>query len=117
MNFVSLTRTAPTHEASSAGVDASELDTPNAKALSISTGELLVANQLAQIANPDARIVITTISRGSLLSDYASSYKGIATGDMRRFIRSFWELSALDVRWRPLQGSVKEHVDYGRTGK
>lgn len=113
VNLVSLTRAAPTSDALFAGVDASELDTPDAKALSISTGELLVAHQRAQVANPDARIVITAIKRGSLLSDYASSYKGIATGDMCRFIRSFWELSTLDARWRPLQGSVEEHVDYG----
>lgn len=113
VNLVSLTRAAPTNDASFAGVDASELDTPDAKALSISTGELLVANQRAQLANPDARIVISTITRGSLLSDYAASYKGIATGDMCRFIRSFWELSMLDDRWRPLQGSVEQHVDYG----
>jgi len=113
VNLVFLTRSQPNREASFAGIDASELDSPAEKAAAIAAGVLGLSNQRAQLANPDARIVVAEVRRGALLGDYACSYKGIATGDMSRFIHFFWELPVLDDRWRPFQGSVERHVDYG----
>jgi hypothetical protein len=46
------------------------------------------------------------------LGDYAESFKGLATGDLARFIFSFWELAAVSNGWRCLQGSVGNSTAY-----
>ena len=45
--------------------------------------------------------------------EYANSYKGIATGDLNRFIGKFWEFQLQQNRWAPLQVSVSENVIFG----
>ena len=83
------------------------------KAEFLRAGNVLPVKQSDQLQNPDSRIRLSDWNELPLLSRYASSYKGIATGDLNRFIGKFWEFPLLEGRWSPLQVSVSEHVIYG----
>ena len=89
-----------------------ELD-PRAKALGLRTRDVLRTKQVDQLKNPDSRLRLSDQDDLPLLSQYASSYKGVATGDLNRFIGKFWEYPLERELWAPLQVSVGENVIYG----
>jgi len=105
------------HEADSAhtlvGMDVSAEETPTSKASSLVVTPLVPLRQSEQLRNPDSRVVVESIRGTRLLSEYAGSYKGIATGDMFRFLHSFWEVRELGKRWQCHQGSVDGDVPFG----
>ncbi len=68
--------------------------------------------QRDQLANPDARILLESQGALPLLSDYADSFKGIATGDLNRFVQCFWEQNNRGPRWKVLQTSVSQHSHF-----
>lgn len=113
VNLVAISRGSPPSDRQFVGFDASASSSTEEKARAIAEGEFSFATQKNQLANPDARIVVAGLRRGTLLTDFANSYKGIATGDMCRFIRFFWETQELGSRWASLQGSLSRHDDYG----
>lgn len=98
-----LSRVKPEEEGLFAGLDATIGKQPDEKAETLHNGSLRMLRQKQQRMNPDARIALGEERAGALLSKYASSYKGLATGDMNRFIARFWELKSLNRRWEPLQ--------------
>jgi hypothetical protein len=49
--------------------------------------------QVEQLKNPDARIALTQMLPGALLSAVADYGKGSTTGDRPRFLICFWEIS------------------------
>jgi hypothetical protein len=79
----------PGTEATFAGFDANAAGEGILKAEAIKSGHVQILTQKAQKSNPDMRIAISESRDIPLLSDYASSYKGIATGDITRFIFRF----------------------------
>jgi hypothetical protein len=85
------------------GLDANDAPNPAAKAAVSRDGEVRVLEQRSQLANPDGRIVTSKASSTKLLSDFAISLKGVATGDLPRFIFRFWEIPHWADRWEPLQ--------------
>ncbi|NGM24332.1 SAM-dependent DNA methyltransferase [Roseomonas stagni] len=86
-----------------AGVDANSVDDAQAKAKAIATSEVSILGSMSQLSNPDARIAVARGSKHQLLQDFAESYKGIATGDMSRFIQRYWENADTSGRWQDLQ--------------
>jgi hypothetical protein len=56
-------------------------------------------------------------TQGSLLSDYASAYLGICTGDSPRFSRFFWEIETVCDGWVPLRGTVDCSTEYDGLSK
>lgn len=70
-------------------------------------------SQNAQVANPDARVVIGEAVTGALLQEYASNHAGLQTGDNPRFRRYFWEVPTLGPRWALEQSSVSRTNLYG----
>jgi hypothetical protein len=60
-------------------------------------------NQLAQLENPDAKIVLGDIVTGTLLSSYAYSAQGIGTTDNPRFVLKFWEVPTRPIGWEFFQ--------------
>lgn len=95
-----------------AGLDASRGANPSAKALETSGGDIRILSQSAQTRNPDSRIAVTEGSEEKLLSEYAISLKGIATGDLSRFIFRFWEPVSGNQRWRFIQEPPTEIAPY-----
>lgn len=71
------------------------------------------AAQVDVKATPDSRIVLPATSSGPLLSTYAASYAGILNGDTARFVRRFWEVTAVDGTWERLQSTVPETLPFG----
>ncbi len=95
------------------GVDVSMEKNPGEKALALISSPFVSLLQRQQLRNPDARISIDRSGEPVLLSEYATSHKGIATGDISRFIRFVWEAPNLGDTWGLFQGSVDSVVHYG----
>lgn len=109
------------------GLDAMEHRVPQDKAAALrgtdlarhegnqSTGgsELGSVSQLDQVENPDARIVLRASEKSKLLSAYATSHKGVTTGDDPRARRRFWELPGILFPWSRMQTTVNEPCDFG----
>lgn len=79
----------------------------------IRTGSLRLTTQLAQMQSPDARITADEPVGGKLLSNYATAYQGIATGDYDRFGRRIWEVSSFGPRWAYQSSTVDGTREFG----
>ena len=101
------------NESRMSAIDVAHEDDPQAKQFGLLTNEVLQLKHLDQLRNPDSRISLGEKSDLPLLSRYATSYKGIATGDLNRFIGKFWEHELGSESWAPLQVSVGAHTLYG----
>jgi hypothetical protein len=88
-----------------AGFDVSPSASPAAKADSLLALTPAVIGQLAQLGNPDSVITLETLSRGSLLADFAACAEGMSTGDKDRHLVCFWEVHSKSPTWEPLQVS------------
>jgi hypothetical protein len=75
--------------------------------------QALLLNQLAQLENPDHRIVLEGGTSGKLLGAYAEGVQGLATSDDAQFVRCFWDVLAVANGWVPLAGPVTESQPYG----
>jgi hypothetical protein len=100
------TRAEPDMNSRMLGVDASSRKGIVEKAALVSTGDLISVNQLNQLRNPDARVVLGEGQTGTLLERYADCYLGLHVGGWDTYRRSFWELPRLSSPWVPLQSSV-----------
>lgn len=69
--------------------------------------------QLAQLKNPDHKILLTGVIEGPLLERYAEGLQGIATADYERFGRCFWEMPRLLPGWVFQQSTVRETTPFG----
>lgn len=100
-------------ESQIATVDVTQEVDPRSKSIGLRARDVLRTKQLDQLRNPDSRLRLSDQDDLPLLSQYASSYKGVATGDLNRFIGKFWEYPLERGLWAPLQVSVGENVIYG----
>ncbi len=110
--LLSLTNKTPNNKHLLRGVDASESKSVQEKAEILGTGQLAVINQKSQLKNPDARVMFEEGSDTELLSNYASSYQGITTGDNPRFIYTFWETNSICSPWNTFQSTGDESVHF-----
>lgn len=95
------------------GILAQRVDSVEAKAAHLRTGQLLSPTQVAQKQNPDSRITLTRILAGSLLGEIADGVAGIQTGDYPRFGRNFWERPLPHPDWELQQSTVTSTRPYG----
>jgi hypothetical protein len=107
-----------------AGVDATPFKTPIEKAEAIKRKDVLWTSQRTQLGNPDSIIVLGGSLGTSFLSQSANAWQGIATSDLPRFERGFWELADVGQGWH-FQQSVpngtkefagREHILYWQDG-
>lgn len=78
------------------GVDASAPKSAQEKAALLREGQLVAVSQQGQLGNPDARVSLDTLQNHSeLLAHYGDSFQGLVTGDLERFVTTFWEHAAL----------------------
>jgi len=110
--LVGLTQRAPTKTQEIAACDVSDEPTPAQKSAQIQSQEVRFLPQKRQLENPDARVLFAETSNIDPLGSYAGSFKGLATGDLARFIFSFWEVAAVTNGWRCLQGGVGNSTAY-----
>lgn len=68
--------------------------------------DISIVPQTDQLANPDARIVISGAQQGKLLSALADGVHGLGTKDSPAFIRCYWEVHPIDQDWELMQASV-----------
>ena len=113
VNLTAISKARATSESVFTSIDVSALLPLEAKAAALLSEEVVRLGQLKQLENPDARIVTDTDRPTVLLRVSADSYKGIATGDMGRFIHCFWEHTPLGKVWSPLQGRVDVPAAFG----
>ncbi len=113
VNLTAISKVRTTTASVFSSLDVSALFPLEAKAAALLTEQLVRLGQLKQLANPDSRIVTDTDRPTILLRAFADSYKGIATGDMGRFIHLFWEHTPFENVWSPLQGRVDFPAPFG----
>lgn len=94
------------------GLDASEPQSPEEKAAVLRSGQGLMLNQLAQMENPDNRVVLGEVQDGQCLGVFTRSVHGLTSGDWFRFGRCFWEVRDWGSRWYPIQSTVRASVPY-----
>jgi hypothetical protein len=70
-------------------------------------------SQRDQLNNPDSRITMIPQAPGPRLTEYASAYQGVKTGDDARYRRSFWEVDSIGQTWCRLQSSVVGTAEFG----
>ena len=104
--LLALTRRHPVDDQLIFGVDASPPKTPIAKDSLIRESPVIITKQLEQRFNPDSRVTLSASSIGPLLSNRASCYQGVKTGDNDSATRRFWEIHKLDYPWRAMQSSA-----------
>jgi type I restriction-modification system DNA methylase subunit len=69
------------------GVDASGPKGASEKAILLRDGEVVSVGQKGQLGNPDARVTLAEDEGGERLETYATSFEGLTTGDIDRFVR------------------------------
>jgi hypothetical protein len=82
---------------------------PAEKASLLRDEPVLSTSQASILHGPDARFIVQPSKVRTLLSEFAQCYKGVATGDLPRFIHQFWETARVsETGWEFLQGSPRE---------
>ncbi|MCC6426046.1 MAG: SAM-dependent DNA methyltransferase [Phycisphaerales bacterium] len=76
-------------------------------------GAVQLVLQADQLRNPDARIRFSQSTTVALLSERADSFKGMSTGDLSRFIQTFWERWSINDGWVPYQGGSEVTQAFG----
>jgi len=95
------------------GLDASEPQLPEEKAALLRSGQGVVLSQLAQMKNPDSRVVLGELGAGKPLVTWADAFQGISTADYPRLGRLFWELPGRTKDWEFQQSTVRKTMPYG----
>lgn len=111
--LVTLTTRVPDELQEFASVDASNLQTPREKTLSLTSLPSTRLRQVDQVRNPDSCVLTSTLSSMPLLAEYAESYHGISTTDYALFGRRFWEFATLEPGWVFQQSTVRTTRDFG----
>ena len=102
------------------GIDAAHQSNVKEKTTQLLSGPLSMVSQLAQLSNPDARIMLSAEDareggpETKLLSNYAGSFQGLCTSDNAQFLFRFWEHPEVDEEiWSYLQGSADCAGEFG----
>jgi hypothetical protein len=96
-----------------AGLDVGEVKDQGAKARFLAGREMTTVIQSRQLRNPSAKVMLDETDRAALLSNRASSFQGIKSGDDERFRRVFWEFPFAVSHWKFFQSTVEETRPYG----
>ncbi|WP_411037575.1 Eco57I restriction-modification methylase domain-containing protein [Shinella sp. BYT-45] len=96
------------------GIDLSGQASAMAKAEALRFADFSVVNQLAQLRNPESKVVLAEIDLNfGKIQDVADVFEGLHTGDYPRFGRSFWEIPRIDGGWELQEDASREDDPYG----
>jgi len=111
--LLGLTCCAPPADHTLVGWDVSGSDKPQSKSRELRSVSFNKVSQRLQLANPDARVSLDGASNTPRLSQHATSFLGLGTGDYPHYGRFFWEFPSALAGWVFQQGSVDETVLWG----
>lgn len=114
--FVALTiiiKDAPKKSTEISALDAGLGRGSSAKSEIVRSGVAAKLNQLSQLQNPDARIVMNERADHDLFLVHCSSYLGLGTGDFSHYGRLHFEFPSLQQGWTFHQCSVEETEFWG----
>lgn len=94
-----LTTTRPSNVTHFLAIDANAAADIQRKSSALSSGDFLQIAQVEQVANPDHVIVLSLGQNLPRLSEYATSWQGLVTGDTSRFVVRFWEIPGGSPAW------------------
>ncbi len=110
------TNTPPSKDFQLHGLDASSPRTAQEKAKLLLSGRLIAVSQRGQLGNPDALVTLDDLEQSiPQLNVVANSYQGLRTGDLNRFVQTFWEREAFSGGWEPFQ-TTSDDDNGGYTG-
>ncbi len=107
-----MSQTKPREDWSIVGFDVSDSRDPMIKGTLLLNSPASAVSQLAQLKNPDARLLLSEMDHLPLLEVHGSAFQGIATADYSRFGRCFWELPGCSEDWNFQQSTVEESNFY-----
>ncbi|MCX6225949.1 MAG: type II restriction endonuclease subunit M [Bacteroidia bacterium] len=110
--LIAISHQIPTASELITGLDVSKAPNVCDKEEALKTTVIKTVNQIEQLKNPDARVVIETNTFSELLSSFADSKRGIVSGDKDFWFRNFWEIFPLSKNWRFLQSTFKLSCHY-----
>ena len=110
--LLGLTTRAANKESLFLGVDGSEGQDTEDKANLLNNNNALAVPQMAQLTNPDVRIGLSIQGSESLLSNWASSFAGLGTGDFSHYGRCFWEFGRKLDGWAFYQTTVESPTEW-----
>ncbi len=99
-----------------AAMDVAVVKGAGSKASRLIDKPLEFINQLGQLDNPDARIVLGESTSKVLLGAYASALQGISPADLSHYGRLFWEVEP-SSEWQYWQGRPDSTIWYGGRSK
>lgn len=106
-----------TPEAEFFGVDVRKRTSAAEKAQGLQVQQTRILGQEDQLTNPDHRIILGDVVRGSLLETQATPFVGLQNGDTPRFVLSYWELDRHQPIWDYFQLTPDaSHIYSGMTG-
>ena len=79
-------------------IDATEAEGPEGKSSALQAGKLVPATQSNLRQSPDTLLALGA-SPGEPLAAYATSWQGLVTSDVARYILKFWELPEQGHNW------------------
>ncbi|MYZ52108.1 DNA methyltransferase [Malikia spinosa] len=90
------------------GVDGSAPKGAQEKAVLLRDGAVVEVSQKGQLGNPDARVSLENLlNHSELLAHHGDSFQGLVTGDLERFVTTFWEHEALaENGWLPFRTTI-----------
>jgi hypothetical protein len=95
------------------GIDVASLSTPAEKRNALLEKSIIHVEQSLALSDAEHRIVLEAASSGSPLHNFATALSGCSAGDGPRFIRLFWEISAISKEWEVHQSTVSDVTHYG----
>ena len=111
--LLSMENARPNKDHSIKEYDVSEYRSPHEKMHKLQEEQVVLANQLQQLGNPDARITVSNISDKDLLSKYSDCFAGVLNGDSPKFQRKFWEITHYGELWTYQQTTVENDRIFG----
>ncbi|MFT4040631.1 MAG: hypothetical protein QM692_20795 [Thermomicrobiales bacterium] len=97
-----------------AAVDATGANNAESKATTLKTEPILLLSQDDLLRSPDTLLALDVTSDRSL-SEFASSWQGLVTSDVARYIVRYWELDRIADPWsRYLTAPSRSLMDAGR---
>ncbi|WP_279489636.1 Eco57I restriction-modification methylase domain-containing protein [Aeromonas veronii] len=98
------------------GVDVSEPKNSSDKSERLVSIKIIEIEQLKQLENPDARVILDQECKKMLFEIHANSHEGLTTGDIERFVRKMWEVLSTASEWNYyIQNSAKSVHYHGRS--
>ena len=111
--LLSLIKDTPHTKHSLRGINASEPKTVQEKINILQNEALVLISQTLQLKNPDARVVMNDVLSHQLLEIHAKCVQGLRPADRGMLVRSYWENSSFNDRWKPLQSATNQTKLFG----